>query len=77
MKKYDVCIPRKYKDKNGNEKTHFWKVGDAWPFKDKEGISINLYTRILPSDKLLLFVTKEKENETKEVEEIEDDDIPF
>ncbi len=36
MKKYDICVPREYKTKTGEKRTHFWKVGDAWPMKEMD-----------------------------------------
>ncbi len=77
MKKYDICVPREYKTKTGEKRTHFWKVGDAWPMKEKDGLSGILYTRVLPSDKIVLFVSKERENTDNKTDEIDDDSIPF
>ena len=74
MKSYDVTCPREYTDKQGNKKTYYWKVGMAYPLKDKDGFSIILETRVLPREKLVMFV-KQEFNKTESFGN--DDDIPF
>jgi len=59
--RFTVCIPRKYKDGNGNEKTHFWQVGTGFGFErptsdgTTRGVSVKLYTKLLVTDQLVLF----------------------
>lgn len=82
MKRYNICVPRKYKDGNGNEKTHWWTVGSMIPMRERDGYSIQMYSPLLalPRDaKLVAFVDVEKEKEEREnkQEEDTDDDIPF
>lgn len=55
VKQYTVCAPRKYKNGQGQEQTHFWPIGKAFPLKNKDGFSLKLYTRLLPSDELVIF----------------------
>lgn len=78
-KRYNVCSPRTY-TQNGEEKTHFWSIGTAFPLKDKDGFSIRLYTRVLPSDELVMFVHEPREARsggTASHDEPPPDDIPF
>jgi hypothetical protein len=80
-KHYNVCAPRKYKNNQGEEKTHFWPVGKMFPMQDRDGFKIQLYTRVLPTDELLMFPSEPMANRTPksavEGENIPDDDIPF
>jgi hypothetical protein len=78
MKIYDVTCPREYTDKDGNKKTYYWKVGQAFPLKDKDGFSITLETRVLPREKLVMFIRQNYKQENKDNTDIIDDsDIPF
>ena len=79
MKLYNVCCPRQYKAKNGETKTHFWIVGTGFPLKERDGVSIKLYTRVLPSDELVLLVKEPREGAgAGDAEDPQaDDDIPF
>lgn len=76
-KRFNVCCPRPYKGSNGEEKTHFWQVGKMFAMREREGFTIQLYTRVLPSDKLVLFPEDSQEPAAKEPPPIGDDDIPF
>lgn len=78
-KRYDVCCPRPYKDGQGNQKTYFWKVGTAFPLKDRDGFSIQLYTRVLPLDELVCFVHQPRfaQGAQEEEEPEEYGDIPI
>lgn len=80
-KRYNVCVPRKYLDKQGHEKTHFWQIGVMFPMKERDGFNIELYTRVLPTDKLCCFINNEdaskNRNATDENDPIPGDDIPF
>lgn len=76
MKRYNVCAPRKYRDRDGKEKTHFWRIGTAFPMRERDGISIKLYTRVLPVDELVLFVEESSASEGDDAPP-PDDDIPY
>lgn len=47
--RYDVLSPRIYKDRDGNEKTTFLKVGVAFPMRDKDGFNVTLEAIPLPT----------------------------
>ena len=72
--RFNVTVPRPYRDKSGAEKTHFWQVGTAFPLRNTEGISIKLFTKLLVTDQLVLFPVEEDaaDNAPPPV-----DDIPF
>lgn len=58
--RFTVCIPRKYRDSAGNEKTHFWQVGTGFGFESQSsdgasGVSVKLYSKMLLTDQLVLF----------------------
>jgi hypothetical protein len=40
--RYDVIAPRTYKDRDGNDKTSFNRVGVAFPMKDRDGFNLTL-----------------------------------
>lgn len=80
-KRYNVCCPRPY-EQNGEEKTYFWKVGVAFPMRERDGFSVKLYTRVLPSEELVLFPVEENEERRAAPGEPKkpaagEDDIPF
>ena len=77
MKIYNVCCPRQYKSKSGETKTHFWVIGTAFPLRERDGVSVKLYTRVLPSDELVLLVREPREPAEGEAPPDADDDIPF
>jgi hypothetical protein len=72
--RYDVTIPRAYKDSNGTERTHFWLVGSAFPLREHEGLSVKLYSRMLLSDQFVIFRRDEDESEKPPAPK---DDLPF
>jgi hypothetical protein len=74
--RFNVTIPRQYRDANNAEKTHFWTVGTAWPLKNREGISIKLYSKLLVTDQLVLFPAEEEETAST-TPPPQADDIPF
>ncbi len=77
-KRYNVCIPRQYEDGNGNKKTHFWQVGTAFPLREQEGFSVKLWSKMLLTDQLVLFVHEERERPAgAPAPAPQDDDIPF
>ncbi len=78
--RFTVCIPRKYRDGSGAEKTHFWQVGTGFGFEPRSadgarGVSVKLYAKLLVTDQLVLF---EQEPEAPgAAPPPEDDQIPF
>lgn len=76
----DVCIPRKYRDSNGTEKTHFWQVGTAFGFERQtadgttRGASVKLYSKLLVTDSLVIFWREPEEPASSPPP---DDDVPF
>ncbi len=76
-KRYNVCAVRKYRDRDNKEKTHFWRIGTAFPMREQDGLSLKLYTRILPSDELVLFVQDEQPSSDDASDPSPDDDIPY
>jgi len=74
--RYDVCIPRKYRDGAGNERTHFWSVGTGFGFERQtqqgttRGVSIRLNAKMLITDEYVLF---EREPEAASSEPPPDD----
>lgn len=75
VKQYTVCAPRKYKTSNGETRTHFWPVGKAFPLREKDGFSLKLYTRLLPTDELVLFA--DDQDQVPPDEPPPKDDVPF
>lgn len=71
---YDVTIPRRYRAADGTEKTHFWGVGTAFPLRERDGITIKLYSKMLLTDQFVLFAREEEEKSSAPPPE---DDIPF
>lgn len=80
-KRYNAMCPRTYTDRDGKEKTTFFQVGTAFPLKEKDGFTIELWMRVLPTDRLVLFVHEERARapgETTAPDTIApDDDLPF
>lgn len=78
--RFDVCIPRKYRDAAGNEKTHFWQVGTGFGFEARgddgaEGVSVRLYSKMLVTDQLVLF--KREPETASSAAPPPDDNLPF
>ena len=73
-KKYSVCIPRPYTTRGGEQKTHFWHVGTAFPLRERDGLSVKLYSKMLLTDQFVLFA---EEQDAPAVAPPPDDDIPF
>lgn len=42
MKRYVVCWPNEYTDRNGDTQTDFMRVGSAFPLRENDGFSIEL-----------------------------------
>lgn len=84
-KQYKVFIPRKYKDRAGDDKTHFWQIGTMIPMRDTDGFQLHLFTTLIqvpPDTALVVFRDLSKiERENKQPEDDADpadmDDIPF
>ena len=75
-KRYNVTVPRTYKDGHGNQKTHFWHVGTAFPLKERDGLSIKLYSKMIVTDQFVLFAEEPEENGSSEPLP-DDDNLPF
>lgn len=65
----DALVGRKYKDRDGNEKTQWTKIGAAWPTQNG-GWSITLDALPLPSmgdrgleTRIVLMVPKERDDQ--------------
>jgi hypothetical protein len=74
-KRYDVTIPRTYKDGSGKERTHFWAVGTAFPLKERDGFTIKLYSKMLITDEYVVFLREEEESSGAPPPD--DDHLPF
>jgi hypothetical protein len=48
--RYDAVAVRRYKDRDGNEKSQFTTIGTAWPMKDKDGFTVRLNAVPAPAD---------------------------
>lgn len=87
--KYNVCLVRKYLDRTGSEKQHFWTVGKAFEFQKPDGtkgVNVKLYSRTLMTDEFVLFEDKGEERMADALKNRpnqqahdtpDDDDIPF
>lgn len=78
MKKYSISKPRKYTDKNGNEKTFWDRVGEMIEFEKQDG-SVSRIVKI-PAIGLEANVFEDKPREQgfqPPMEEVNLDDIPF
>jgi len=73
-KRYNVMVPRQYKTSSGEEKTTFWQIGTAFPLREKDGFSIELWNRFLPSGRLVMFIHEQREDTPEPPPE---DDVPF
>lgn len=86
-KRYDVCSPRTRKDRDGNPKTYWTKVGSAW--EGDKGISITFDALPIPDEKgecrVSLFEPKPKEGAASSRVpgskstpiDLDDQDVPF
>ena len=78
--RYDVTLPRKYRDGSGNERTHFWSVGTGFGFERQtpqgitRGVSVKLNAKMLITDEYVLF---EREQEPSSSEPPPEDNVPF
>ena len=74
--RYDAVAARKYKDRDGNEKTAYSNIGVAWPMKDRDGFQVKLHAMPAPQDGefvVLLFPPKDDRQGGKR----SDDSAPF
>ena len=66
----EAVAPREYTDKNtGEQKSTFTRIGVAFPFKEKEGFSIQLDAIPAPQEgvyKILLVPPKLKDNASQQ-----------
>lgn len=64
---------------NGKEKTHFWVIGTAFPLPNKDGFSCKLWTRLLPTDELVLLVHEDRDQREPAAADAppDNDDLPF
>ncbi|MCH9730992.1 MAG: hypothetical protein K0U84_15160 [Actinomycetia bacterium] len=51
---YNVLYPRNYKDKDGDDRTEFIRVGVAFPLNDGNGLSAELYLAMPAGQKLII-----------------------
>jgi hypothetical protein len=67
---YEAVAPREYTDKNtGEQKSTFTRIGVAFPFKEKEGFSIQLDAIPAPQEgvyKILLVPPRQKDNASQQ-----------
>lgn len=66
---YDVIAPRTYKDRQGNEKSSFTKVGVAFPMRDRDGFNVQLEAIPAPQDgvfRLMLMRPKPRDEQSSE-----------
>lgn len=90
-KRYRVTVPRKY-TKDGTERTHYWTVGMVFEIAPREGeepradgaprgYSGELYSRVLPTDKIVLWLDEPRERRQGTApagaEDDPEDDVPF
>lgn len=89
--RYDAVAVRRYKDRDGNEKSQFTTIGTAWPMKDKDGFTVRLNAVPAPADGefvILLMPPRQKddnrsgaqsrgEDQGRRHARDLDDDIPF
>lgn len=89
LSKFNVCIVRKYHDRSGLERNHYWTVGKAYEFARQDGstgITVKLYSRTLMVEEFVLFkdrgedkvaeALKNRPNQ-QEHDTPDDTDIPF
>lgn len=63
--RYDAVAVRRYKDRDGNEKSQFTTIGTAWPMKDKDGFTVRLNAVPAPADGefvILLMPPRQKDD---------------
>jgi hypothetical protein len=86
-KQYDICIPRQYTNRDGQERTQWIRIGTAFQMKpgddgqERDALSGELWFRVLPTDRIALFVRKPKPPAAGAASDNEDpaleDDISF
>lgn len=89
--RYDALAVRRYKDRQGNEKSLFTTIGTAWPMKEKDGFTVRLNAVPAPTEGefvILLLPTKPRDDsrssgqsrgddQSRGFSRDLDDDIPF
>lgn len=88
MKRFDIVVPREFKKSDGTTGKSFFKIGAAFPMREREGYSIMLDALPVPGPdgvKLLMFVADEnrgqrepeKRHSRPSKNSDDDSDIPF
>lgn len=58
----DVLMTRDYIDRDGNERTNYTKIGVAFPFREREGFSIELEALPAPEEGHYKFIMMPRQN---------------
>jgi hypothetical protein len=80
---WSLLWPRKFKitTQSGTveERTEYLKVGVAFPHRDGQGYSIELYFRVIPGGDLVLMPPREPRQQTPDEPppELDSDGVPF
>ncbi len=86
-KQYDICIPRQYTTREGQERIQWIRIGTAFAMKpgedgqERDALSGELWFRVLPTDRIALFLRKPKPPAAGAASDndgaADDDEIPF
>lgn len=85
-KYYHLCWCRPFRDKQGEERTDFMRVGTAWPLREKDGFSIEMTMPMhipLRGAKFVLLAAEPRPKRTTgadsepEFDALDDDQMPF
>lgn len=76
-RKYSVCIPRPYTTRGGEQKTHFWHVGTGFSLRERSGVTVKLFSKMLLTDQFVLFEDEPEDTPAGSAAPPPDDDIPF
>lgn len=65
-RRYVVCWPNEYTDRDGNNRTDFMRIGTAFPLRDTDGFSVELSLSPPAAEaqrptKLVLFAAKDED----------------
>ncbi len=65
--RYDAVAVRRYKDRDGTEKSQFTTIGVAWPMRDKDGYTVRLNAVPAPVDGefVILLMPPRQKDETR------------
>ena len=65
--RYDVVAIKETKDKDGEKKVYFKKVGVGWPMKEKKGLVLEMDAHSLSGKYLVMpYVPKEKKESSSD-----------